>query len=396
MRRNLLPLALCVALLVLAGASSPSPSSGSAPCDGAFHPVHQRQRAGVELVAVDFASPREGWAVGDREAAVSISTLVVRFDAHSFEVVQDLPRLRGSVFLNGVSAPRRDEVFVAGSQAKWHDRWKPVVLRWDGDTWNRMPTPSQKEDALLSGIEALSPRDVWAVGWREKLNGNHGTLLLHYDGRNWVRVPAPTPFLAAPYPTGHYARLMDVSASSPHDVWAVGNYGNDDISRPFVLHWDGRAWTRVHLPASITSPGPPRIPGAQDEHEFSGVDAVATDDVWVVGRRWGGTKGSTALLLHYDGRTWRKVRSPDLHGTEIIHSVEAVAANEVWAVGVRWDVERGYGFQLALRWDGSTWARVGTGGSNEDVYGVASDGDDGVWAVGDGWGIERACEADKD
>jgi hypothetical protein len=397
MRRIPLVLILCLALVAPAGPSSPSPSSGSAPCDEAFHPVHQRQRSYGELAAVDFASSRQGWAVGHHDPFDGgITPLVVRFDAHSFEAVQDLPRLRGSVFLNGVSTPRRAEVFVAGSQVKGHNRWEAVVFRWDGRTWERMPTPPTRRDALLNGIEALSPRNVWAVGRMEAANGDERTLVLHYDGRRWARVPAPTPFLAAPYPTGHYANLTGVSARSPDDMWAIGNYANDDISRPFVLHWDGRTWTRVQLPAWITQPGPPRIPGAQSEHEFSGVDALAPDDVWVVGRRLGPTKGSTAVLVHHDGRTWRKVQSADYQGIEVLHGVEAVAAKEVWAVGVRWVVERGYGFPLALRWDGSTWARIGTGGSNEDVYGVASDGDDGVWAVGDGWGIERACETNED
>jgi hypothetical protein len=386
-------IALVPAMAGPLSASLHTPLAGPVRCDEAFHVAHKRQRAGVELVGVDFASSKEGWAVGSRESA---PPLVVRFDARSFEVATRLPRFRGSVYLDAVSATASNQVFVAGSQVKWHRRWETLVLRWDGRSWDRMRTPQPGRNALLHGIEALSPTDVWAVGGLERYDGDEETLVLHYDGRSWSRVAAPTPRLAAPYPTGHYARLGGVSASSPDDVWAIGNFGNDDIMRPLVLHWDGSQWTRVRLPASINSPGPPRIPGAQSEHELSGVDALAPDDVWVVGHRMGRGKGSAALLLHYDGTAWHKTRSADLRGSEWLHGIEAVDSKEVWAVGWRWGQEVGYGFPLALRWDGSTWSTVGTGRVNEQLFGVASDEAGSVWAVGDGWGIERACKPRKD
>lgn len=368
--------------------------TGPAPCDGSFHVLHQRQRAGVELAGLDFASPGQGWAVGERESS-GFEPLIIRFDSNTFEVAQDLPSLRGSVFLDAVSAPEPGEVFVAGSQVKRHRMWKTVVLRWNGRSWNRMRTPQLGKNAFLHGMEALSSTDVWAVGSVESRGGDERTLVLHYDGRSWSRVAAPTPRLTAPYPTGHYAHLRGVSASAPDDVWAIGNYGNDDIMRPLVLHWDGRAWTRVRLPRSITRPGPPRIPGAQSEHELSGVDALTPDDVWVVGHRLGPSRGTTALLLHYDGNAWSKIRSADLRGAEWFHSVEAVKSDDVWAVGWRWASGVEQGFPLAFRWDGSVWSRVGTARANQQLFGVATDGTGDTWAVGDGWGIERACGSGK-
>ncbi|RKE20435.1 DNA-directed RNA polymerase specialized sigma24 family protein [Streptomyces sp. TLI_171] len=63
-------------------------------------------------------------------------------------------------------------------------------------------------------------------------------LLLHYDGRAWSRV-------AAPDLDSRYGELTHLVAAGPGDIWAAGNE-NPDLSRhqqALVAHFDGRAWS---------------------------------------------------------------------------------------------------------------------------------------------------------
>src|SRR5262249_9928274 len=65
----------------------------------------------------------------------------------------------------------------------------------------------------------LSRTDAWAVGSTVPAGpGIDRALILHWNGRTWKPVPVPD--------TGHTkgSALTGVSAGSPRDVWAVGEY----------------------------------------------------------------------------------------------------------------------------------------------------------------------------
>jgi hypothetical protein len=77
----------------------------------------------------------------------------------------------------------------------------------------------------------------WAVG-----NENTGTfptfrfrpLVEHWDGHAWTLMPVPSPPLTS---TG--ATLASVAATSPRNIWAVGNYATGTRFQPLIEHFNG-------------------------------------------------------------------------------------------------------------------------------------------------------------
>jgi hypothetical protein len=128
-----------------------------------------------------------------------------------------------------------------------------------------------------------------------------------------------------------------------------------------IVHWNGRTWKRV------ASPSPARA------SSLSGIDAISARNAWAVG-----STSTRALILHWNGRTWKKVPSPGGY----LSGVAATSARSAWAVG-------GYGISvhtLILRWNGKSWKRVPSPSPGAHFYpflqSIATSARR-TWAVGD-------------
>jgi hypothetical protein len=101
-----------------------------------------------------------------------------------------------------------------------------------------------------------------------------------------------------------------------------------------TLHWNGAAWSIVPSPIF------------NDDLLFA-VDAIASNDVWAVGRSFQDAK---TLTIHWNGANWSIVPSPNGIGDNILFGVAAIAPNDVWAVGAAGSLST-----LAEHWDGTAW-----------------------------------------
>lgn len=220
--------------------------------------------------------------------------------------------------------------------------------------WQLVPSPNgTTQTNFLQSVEVIASDDVWAVGWQDY--PSQAGLALHWDGSNWSVVPTPA----------SVAYLYDVAAFASDDVWAVGNFDGYP-ARSLILHWDGTAWAQVTAPQV-----------GEGQNYLYGIGGTATNDVWAVGQGSGQT-----LALHWDGTAWSEVATPALDaGT--LQDVTAVASDDVWAVGR--EGEYWPTVSLALHWDGSTWTRVATpspGARENQIASISAVSADDIWAVG--------------
>jgi hypothetical protein len=151
-----------------------------------------------------------------------------------------------------------------------------------------VPTPNQNEfNNALNASSASSPNDIWAVG----------NTTIHFDGKRWKVFPAPGGTVDSPI------SLRGVLTFSPTLAWAGG--GGDDKGQ-IIDQWNGKKWERLQgLP----------FPPAWNPLVMT-MSGTSTSDVWV-------TPAATALTrwsytgMEMNGQLFR-ARTP---GTTRISSI---------------------------------------------------------------------------
>jgi hypothetical protein len=253
-----------------------------------------------------------------------------------------------------------DDILFGTATAGAHGLWavgrqsttagyQNLILFDGGHGWTQVasPDPGTIQDELTA-VSASGPSDAWAVGWYFT-----GKILapqtLHWDGSSWTLVPFPTLHHEIDTAVG----VVDIS---PDDVWLVGTKLRGG---PLIAHWDGTAWSLVTAPAGVRT--------------LSVVAASGPNDVWAAGIAKGAT--FTAVVLHYNGRAWRK--SATLPGFSPVNGMTSISRTQAWLVG-------GDGDASAAEWNGSAWHVVPTPAlsTQDTLYAVSGTAKGGVWAVG--------------
>ncbi len=240
-----------------------------------------------------------------------------------------------------------------------------------------MPSPNPRYRGgvftSLFGVVATSATDAWAVGSYQSNKGQR-SLIVHWNGKAWTKLPAPTL-------GGSGGLLTGVAATSASDAWVVGGYTpKSSTNRAAVEHWNGKAWKFV------PSPQPGGLHGIGTYLEK--VVAISPTDAWAVGdysRSATGTQLHT-LIEHWDGQAWKVVPSPNPGGSyNTLYGVAAVSANDVWVVGTSsQSLHVDHGF--IEHWNGQAWEIVASPnpGSTSALQGVAAISPTDAWVVGGG------------
>jgi hypothetical protein len=95
----------------------------------------------------------------------------------------------------------------------------------------------------LTGVRAVSATDAWTVGNDSSTEGDTAsTLILRWNGQDWTRVPSPSP---DPNKSG-VNNLAGVSTVSADHAFAAGS--SDDaftgVNRAPIVDWNGTTWAR--------------------------------------------------------------------------------------------------------------------------------------------------------
>jgi len=200
-------------------------------------------------------------------------------------------------------------------------------------TWKYDKVFKDKGPGQLSDIIATAADDIWVAGASSPVSGGESAddgFLQHYDGTRWQRRPMPTSF----GDSVHEARF-DALDSGGFLLTA----SLEDLKAPRMAHWDGTRWTA--------------LPNLPDDHQAADVKAFAADNIWVLDGQTG--------AYHWDGTRWTAM---DLPAT--VSALDGVASDDLWAVGYRNtnDVDTGregeFTQPAAVHWDGRAWKLVRT------------------------------------
>jgi len=262
----------------------------------------------------------------------------------------DMPPVQGG--LTDVAARSSGSALAVGATVPRSPHSSVLVAWWNGEVWRTLSDPALPPLSSLGAV-AVVPGGGWAVG--EYGLTDHGDgggvarpLIVRVTGTTMRRVPVPR--------LTYSSALEDVAATSAADAWAVGFTGRG----PLVLHWDGTAWTRTQLPATL-------------ERRVMAVDAVAATspaNAWAVIRF---RAGSFPRLMHWNGSQWGQVVMPEIGMRYGLYGVAATSASNVWAVGSG----------VILHWDGRRWTCASI---SNTLFAVSTSSAVNAWAVGGGEG----------
>ena len=235
---------------------------------------------------------------------------------------------------------------------------------------------------LFLDIWASSPSDIFAVGYDGL--GSHG-VIFHYNGSGWTDMKHPL-----------QNRVNGVFGTSRNNVYAVGEHGK-------IAHYDGSSWAVVYDHSvdltdgwASTSDTLFVVGEGGAIFRYDGTDWVDQSiprdlDFWGI---WGsGPSDVYALgnssIYHYDGVNW----GSSFEHTEPLYGIDGVASNNIYAVG---------GNGTILYYGGSAWTPVVVPGVNQFLTGVSMTSDTDAVIVGTagtvlrlsgiGWSLERQAE----
>ncbi len=221
-------------------------------------------------------------------------------------------------------------VFLLNKKVGWACGNNGVVLKYDGDTWEKVNTSLAQNENLMA-LAFANETEGWIVG-------THG-VILHYLNGSWSLDTSPTE-----------ETLYDIIVTAAHTAWVVGSNG-------VILTYNGLSWGAIGAVSSA-----------------AGAAATVTSDIYSIGmadQNNGWAVGNLGLILRYDGQKWTTyAASPS---TERLNSVSVINSVQAWIVGA-------YG--TILRFNGTAWSKITSAFSGFDLYQIFMKSDDDGWATG--------------
>ncbi len=364
--------ALTVTLLTMAGGIAAVTPAGAAAstCQSWVGPQPASPGSAVnQLNAVTVISRCDAWAVGSYDSSGRQQNLTEHWNGAAWNVVPSPQPGNGGSFLDGVRAISPSDIWAVGAYYNGAGDID-LILHWNGRTWKQVASPSPGFSPRLTAVRAASARDVWAVGTAvSKTRGVSRSIILHWNGHKWAQMKSPNP--------GAENNLFGVAATSASNAWAVGVFIKNNRDRTLILHWDGHRWTQV------------KSPNAGTRGEFLGsVATTSAHDAWAVGDFANSSGRERTLILHWNGRAWAQVASPNPGGSksgDVLESVAVTSSSDGWAVGSYVNGSDTIQNVLLLHWNGRKWTAFASPkpGVRNELFAVAASSSGNVWAVGD-------------
>jgi hypothetical protein len=209
------------------------------------------------VVAAGASSPSNVWVAALGLAGTE--TKIYHWNGGKWALAKTLPN---GADITALSVLGPNDVWMFGGLGK---TGSDGVFHFNGHKWTEV-------SATLQGGSALSDSNVWAF---------NGTQVAHYNGRKWTTASVAK-LLPPPSATHVSSSVTDIIALAPDNVYATGEDANPQAGPGVVLHYNGRAWSRVAESSSFDS-----VPGKQLTSDGAG-------GLWIPAQI-----GTTARLFHY-------------------------------------------------------------------------------------------------
>ncbi len=196
-------------------------------------------------------------------------------------------------------------------------------------------------DATIDNVAAVTAGDAWASGVADAAGpvGKQQPLILHWDGKSWKRVSIPAAAAKAWAAAGLTGSV--VAASSSTNVWVIGARHYARLTR--------RGWVLGSLPGASTSRTSMTL--------ALSAEALSTTNVWVFGvTLHNGSDALQPFAEEYNGHSWLARPVP---GKGAIAAVSPLAHHSLLAlVGSETYLGLTTSTPEVVRWNGNRWLPI--------------------------------------
>jgi hypothetical protein len=217
----------------------------------------------------------------------------------------------------------------------------PAAEHWNGSRWQAWRLPAGL-DGFIVAAAASSPNNVWAVGegYALRWNGVRWTV-----AKSWSQIGG----------------ITSVAAISRSDVWVFGASSYSGEASLGTWHYNGRTWARAGRPGGIAD-------------AIYRASAVSPGNIWAIT-----VSPHGGSVVHYNGSAWSDVPAagPALADTQL-NDVLAASASNVWVSGTS-PVNAADGRLVLAHWNGKSWKRFVAPWPVEQTERFTTDGAHGVW-----------------
>lgn len=198
-----------------------------------------------------------------------------------------------------------------------------ALFRWTGAAWQAYQTGASSS-ALMGGLSFASSTDGWAVGNTETASGNTAPVVLHWNGTTWNSA-SPPPLPGGASRGGSLGSVLDTSSGG---VWATGSW--EGTHAPYVtehnwlVHYNGKSWATVAVPAAFQP----------KKYGIGNISAGESGHPQWIGVSLYSDSASTSAYLYDSGGKWTISQGPTAGHIEFGMDMSGVpGSNATWAVG---------------------------------------------------------------
>jgi hypothetical protein len=295
------------------------------------------------------------FVVGDHGA-------ILHFDGTTWSPMQS----GTTVDLGSTWGASGSDVYASGTTYQYYESpLASAILHYDGSTWSSVRNfPTTQKIEILAGLWGMDSSNVFVAGgeifgYETASNPLVQGIIFQYNGVSWSIAWQYGAFYLG------YFTFAGIWGSSASDVFAVGNWDNEDLINPVsgfvVAHFDGNSWTPMHSASNVGG-----------YYHLSAIWGASHSNVFAVGNS--GYPNYGDMVLHYDGSQWSEMSVPEGGGG--LYSVWGTSSTAVFSTGAT--PSMGY----VLYYDSYDWSRANLD-NNTLFYGLWGASPHDVFTAGD-------------